>query len=798
MKRNELLKKINSYRANNDIGSAIKLLCELIEMNNSNNADLINVLIETFQLYGYISNEKTKKFGGMFPSNSNSIRFNSYGGLYLKHLNYGQLSLLEKISNVKKIFISAPTSFGKTSIVLEYIYRNNMSLNNIIFIAPTHSLIEEIYIKFLKINKNISHKYNITVGTKKYNGRTVRILTPERFLTYYETMKINNIDLIIMDEAHKIDTNNTEREDVDLINFLPSNIANDEDVSNNREVKFRKVLQLLGECNKKVVLLSPYTFRKDLSMEKYFEIYNVSDLNRNISYVSHKYHDLSKVVDFNKTFQQNELTKNYNSIAKKVVKILNEIKDEQNVIYINYPSFARRFFDEMKNKNILLNADFENYRYIKFLDHLEKNYLVDGIQEWYIIEALKMGIGLYVSSMPRYLKREIVYLFNQKIIKTLIVTTAFIEGVNSSAKNIIVSSGSVGANKPLNSLTLLNIVGRAGRFGENYIGNVYFIKNDTYNKVVNNINCGTKLYHPNYLKNKTSNKRSDYEIEMIDEQYLNNTELERKQLIKKVLTDNNYDYNELASVSIAVPISWKVKLLHYFSHNEDAYKIKTIINNLADDNNDMFIDSMKQIFEILKEVIFKETYLPNYNYVDMFTKSGFFLWGKLYQIHKNSSFKSILISNKRYIEKIKLEMDQSLIDYTKTWVNSYYTKNVFDDSKLYEKTFKFISDIIDYKIPYYINFFLAIFKYYVEKENIVFDEVEENILTLEEIVEKISNNFIDDNLTKYYDYGFPKFLIDKLEKIEVNILSADIDSINEFDDFEKIILKEYVEIMKDI
>lgn len=50
---------------------------------------------------------------------------------------------------------------------------------------------------------------------------------------------------------------------------------------------------------------------------------------------------------------------------------------------------------------------------------------------------LKKGIGIYVAPLPRYIKKEIVNLYNKDELKTLIVTTAFTDGVNTNASNLI-------------------------------------------------------------------------------------------------------------------------------------------------------------------------------------------------------------------------------------------------------------------------------------------------------------------------------------------------------------------------
>jgi replicative superfamily II helicase len=55
-----------------------------------------------------------------------------------------------------------------------------------------------------------------------------------------------------------------------------------------------------------------------------------------------------------------------------------------------------------------------------------------------LIEALKKGIGIHHGLIPKYLQKEIVSLFNKKQLKVLISTTTITEGVNTSAKNLIV------------------------------------------------------------------------------------------------------------------------------------------------------------------------------------------------------------------------------------------------------------------------------------------------------------------------------------------------------------------------
>ncbi|CRH22712.1 Dead/deah box helicase domain-containing protein (fragment) [Carnobacterium maltaromaticum] len=62
------------------------------------------------------------------------------------------LNLLSK----ENLFISAPTSFGKTFIALEHIARNIDQIDNVVFVVPTIALMNEIRKKcYFILKKNI-------------------------------------------------------------------------------------------------------------------------------------------------------------------------------------------------------------------------------------------------------------------------------------------------------------------------------------------------------------------------------------------------------------------------------------------------------------------------------------------------------------------------------------------------------------------------------------------------------------------------------------------------------------------
>lgn len=103
---------------------------------------------------------------------------------------------------------------------------------------------------------------------------------------------------------------------------------------------------------------------------------------------------------------------------------------------------------------------------------------------WKIITSLKKEIGIYVAPLPRYIKKEIVNLYNKDELKTLIVTTAFTDGVNTNASNLIFTSLNNGpTTNKLSEIDILNVSGRAGRFAKSSIGNINCIDDNVYENV---------------------------------------------------------------------------------------------------------------------------------------------------------------------------------------------------------------------------------------------------------------------------------------------------------------------------
>lgn len=779
--RIDVLKKINTYSMTNNKVGLIQLLCEVLEDEEFllNNFDIVQIAIEIGELYGY--NEYLKKYKEKFEINdidsSNSIlRKTMFTSLYDKTIifNSGQLSLLEEIKINKRIFISAPTSFGKTSLIFEHIYLNHNDYDNICIIVPTNSLEEELFYKFLLFNRKVSNKYSILTSPHKSKKDSIYILTPEKYLLLNENSNVN-FGLIVIDESYKIEDSEDEVK------------YNEEDILNTRSSKYRMVFELCGSSDAKLIFLSPYTYNKSESMIEFFNKYDIKFIDRTYNYVGHQIEDVSTQTKAQKLFNTKNIS--FKSETAGVVKAMSILPhlDGSTIIYIMYPAELKKILPLIDNDiTEVINT---NERFKKFYEHLVNNYTFDN-SNWYVLDALKKGVGLYISPIPRYIKREILNLFNEGFLKILIVTTAFAEGVNSSAKNIIITNEIAGANKKMTNLDMLNLSGRAGRFGKYSKGYIYAVRNTISERLKEAEKNGVTIANSNYEFPKNNKLRSDYEIDIIDEKWLTTEEIDRKRETNKKMIEYELSDEDL-KISLCTSRNTKLVLYKYFSktskktYNEERYQV--IRNLLSSDRNDV-IKSLEYVFNELKQSGI-EIYSDKGD-IQAYSKNEKFLWGIFYAIHSSGNIKDILKRRKEFIldeyNKVipnDLEISSKSIEKIlelsgKKWILEFISDGKVDDFKLYNNAFKFISSIIEYRIPFYIGLYVSIFKLFSKKNNLdyTFD------FDIVDISTSLENKNIDEKYNNMLEFGLPLDMVKKISKSE------------SLDDFEKLILEDYKSI----
>lgn len=91
MSRIELLNQINSIIIENSLEKAINLLCNLLSNDEyiTEYYDLIYILMDAFQLYGYLTTLEKKKLKVNFEKDVFEYRLGTYKGERFDYYNYG-------------------------------------------------------------------------------------------------------------------------------------------------------------------------------------------------------------------------------------------------------------------------------------------------------------------------------------------------------------------------------------------------------------------------------------------------------------------------------------------------------------------------------------------------------------------------------------------------------------------------------------------------------------------------------------------------------------------------------------
>ncbi len=416
----EQCQKINAYIEEDKEKSArnelIKLLDYLDKYKVPYNS-LINHLIRQLGLYPYIRGNSAS-WEDRFAYEAFKV---DVGDKSLT-LHREQSKLLRLLLEGKNLAISAPTSFGKSFVIDAFIAIKRPK--NIVIIVPTIALTDETR---RRIYKKFSSEYKIiTTSDVEISDKNIFIFPQERAISYAN--KLNAIDMLIIDEFYKASKSFDKERSPALLKAI---------------LKLGKIAQQKYYLSPNISSLKKSIFTKGMSFEKF-------DFNT----VFLQKHNL---------FSEIKTPQNKNEVLLKILKNA----QHKSLVYagtyseINKLTFLLSEHTEIIN-NKLLN-DFSLW--------LGKNYE----ENWPLVNLIKRGIGIHNGRLHRSLGQIQIKLFEElNGIKTIISTSSIIEGVNTSAENIIIWKNKNGRYK-LNDFTYNNIIGRGGRMFKHFVGQIYIL-----------------------------------------------------------------------------------------------------------------------------------------------------------------------------------------------------------------------------------------------------------------------------------------------------------------------------------
>lgn len=370
-----------------------------------------------------------------------SLIYNSFAQSQLDEniaMHPEQLQILNKIAEHEAIIISAPTSFGKTFSVFEYISRYKPQ--NIVLIVPTLALVDEYMKKIIKKYRNTFEKYKVHTqldieGEYNFSANNIFILTHDRVLQDEVYKIIEAIDLLVIDEVYKLET----------------------DPTNDRVLVLNMAYYFLSQKAKKYILLAPFiqSIEEIEKLEKQPYFYRT---------------DYSPVVNKLEEIELVNARDRYSQCHKLVERIENSGKT---LIYFPTVSGINRYIKEfIAEKPVLTDFDDDVKAFIDWAKE-------EIHEEWSIVKALERGYAVHNGQIPLGIRLFQLNLYeNNESFNKLLCTSTLLEGVNTSAKNIIITCPSRQSERDNNftAFDFFNLVGRTGRLNQHYIGNAYYIK----------------------------------------------------------------------------------------------------------------------------------------------------------------------------------------------------------------------------------------------------------------------------------------------------------------------------------
>lgn len=437
-----------------------------------------------------------------------------------------QKQVFEKFDKkgINKYFLSASTSFGKTFLVYEII--KEMKYKNVLLVFPTIALLSENLerillhpdFKYFRDHYNV-HTTSDTLSDPDWN---CCILTPERYLSFIDNNSGVCFDFSFVDEVYKIDNEFELDERV---------------IENERDIAYRIAMYYILKYKSDILLVGPYIKVK-------FEI------GRRGSFMDFLAKNEIAILDYN---QYEIVNKEFLLVPLGVKKPLimsdgqridfqrdtkgGKLKDlcrhilsvsENMIVYCSRKAETIRYAKEIMDDLSLSILDelSDNNEYNNFCLHLENRFSKD----WVVVKALRCGIGIHNGLIPKYIQKEIVALFNKGVVKILLSTTTITEGVNTTAKNLIVMDSKKGL-KTLKKFDAKNISGRAGRFMEHFSGRVFVVKND-FMEILEGPD--ELLKHKNY---ELDTPKGEIDVFITDDEYLNQGDNE---LVMAINEEQNY------------------------------------------------------------------------------------------------------------------------------------------------------------------------------------------------------------------------------------------------------------------
>lgn len=381
-------------------------------------------------------------------------------------VNSFQRDLWRNMQELDWVSISAPTSAGKSRIVREWFLESlrEAEPSTVVYLAPTRALVEEVSRDF-RVLTPPGVGVHVMPWDPELDASEQRalILTQERLHLIQRDRESFRIDMLFVDEAQGLGGPDRGL----LLNQVIERAITD---NPSAQVIFASPLSANPEAlltdapsnaRSRAMLSDTVTVNQNLLR---VEGVKGKPTQRRLLLVHQG--EPTEVAGF-------DLPHKPTHVAKRIAYVAHALGGVEggNIIYVNTADEAERVANELTS--LLPHESIDDD-----IDALRQLARSAVHRKFALADALPKRVAFHYGNMPLALRTEIERQFRDGKIQYLICTSTLLEGVNLPCRTIFMRNPQKGRGKPLSEFDFWNLAGRAGRWGQEFQGNIVCVDTD--------------------------------------------------------------------------------------------------------------------------------------------------------------------------------------------------------------------------------------------------------------------------------------------------------------------------------
>jgi hypothetical protein len=381
-------------------------------------------------------------------------------------VNHFQRRFWREVATHEWLSVSAPTSAGKSFIMTRWI-GEQLRVNphsTVVYLVPTRALIYQVEKDLVSLLKqegisDVSVSSLPLARTITPGRGTLLVFTQERLHILLSAAQDLRIDVLVVDEAHKVG-------------------------DRQRGVLLQHVIErtLLTNPEIRLVFASPMTSNPEVLLEDAAPNTNAAaftsedvTVNQNLLWVTQvprqpRQWEVSVCVpDRQLQLGTLELPANPSSNSKRLSFVAFSMGGMRagNIVYVNGAAEAEKIAAQLYDLSGI-EGEIDDQRIVELIDLAHR--IIHP--EFRLATFLRRGVAFHYGNLPLLIRSEIERLFSENLIRYLVCTSTLIEGVNMSCRSIFLRGPQKGRGHPMSAEDFWNLAGRAGRWGREFQGNI--------------------------------------------------------------------------------------------------------------------------------------------------------------------------------------------------------------------------------------------------------------------------------------------------------------------------------------